>query len=240
MITGLIVALPQELDTLTTKKVVKGQSIALSKNLLLAYSGAGAENATNAANLLIQQGATRLISWGCAAALSPNLQSGDLVLADTVISHDGESIELDRNTYKQLKTVLEKLSLESKTSFGLRIGALLESQVLVAKSTDKQQRYQQTRAIALDMESVAVAKLAIQHNIPFLAIRAIADPSSMDLPEAVSYALNSKGDVELLKLLKYLVTHPKQLTSLISLGQQFSAAKRTLKTVASALEHTTA
>lgn len=240
MITGLVVALPQELDTLTTKKVVKGQSVLLSKNLLLAYSGAGADNAENAANLLIQQGATRLISWGCAAALSPNLQSGDLVLADTVITHDGEHIELDHSYHKQLKSVLEKLSVESKTRFALHQGALLESKDLVAKSSDKQQRYQQTRAVALDMESVAVAKVAAQHNIPFLAIRAIADPVSMDLPEAVSIALNSQGDVELLKLLKYLVTHPKELTGLITLGQQFSAAKRTLKTVASALEHTTA
>ena len=236
MITGLVVALPQELDTLTTKKVVKGQSVLLSKNLLLAYSGAGADNAENAANLLIQQGATHLISWGCAAALSPNLQSGDLVLADTVIAHDGEHIELDRSYHKQLKSVLEKLSVESKTRFALHQGALLESKDLVAKSSDKQQRYQQTRAVALDMESAAVAKVAKQHNIPFLAIRAIADPVSMDLPEAVSYALNSKGDVELAKLLKYLVKHPKELTGLITLGQQFSAAKRTLKTVASALE----
>ena len=240
MITGLVVALPQELDTLTTRKVVKGHVISLSKNLLLAYSGAGADNAQTAANLLIQQGATRLISWGCAAALSPNLQSGDLVLADGLISSDNETISLDSVWYKHVKTALEKLSLESKTGFGLRNGNLLESKILVAKSTDKQQLYQQTRAAALDMESVAVAKVSQTHSIPFLVIRAIADPVSMDLPEAVSVALNAQGDVEILKLLKFLCTHPKELSGLMTLGQQFSAAKRTLKTVASALEHLTA
>ncbi len=240
MITGIVVALPQEIDTLTTRKVVKGRSIALSKNLLLVYSGSGADNAQTAATLLIEQGASRLISWGCAAALSPNLQSGDLVLADTVITYDGQNIELDKTYHKHVKTALEKLILESKPRFGLRHGALLESKVLVAKSIDKQQLYQQTRAVALDMESVSIAKVAQKHNIPFLVIRAIADPVSMDLPEAVSYALNAQGDVEIIKLLKFLLTHPKELPCLITLGQQFSAAKRTLKTVASALEHLTA
>ena len=74
MITGIVVALPQELDTLISKKLVKGQCVSLTKTMLLAYSGAGANNAEAAARLLITQGATRLISWGCAAALSPNLQ----------------------------------------------------------------------------------------------------------------------------------------------------------------------
>jgi adenosylhomocysteine nucleosidase len=240
VITGLVVALPQEIDTLTTRKVVKGHVVSLSKNLLLAYSGAGAENAETATKLLIQQGTNRLISWGCAAALSPNLQSGNLVLADGLISSDNEIISLDSVWYKQVKTALEKLSLENKTRFVLHTGDLLESKILVAKSSDKQQLYQQTRAIALDMESVSAAKVAQIHKLPFLAIRAIADPVSMDLPEAVNVALNAQGDVEILKLLKFLFTHPKELSGLITLGQQFSAAKRTLKTVASALEHLTA
>lgn len=241
MITGIVIALPQELETLTTLKIAKGSTIALSKNLLLAYSGAGAENAQTAANLLIKQGAARLISWGCAAALSPGLSSGDLVLADAVISAEGENIALDSSWYKQVKTTLEKVSLkvslECKPGFALRTGELLESKVLVAKSMDKQALYQQTHAVALDMESVSIAKVAQQQDIPFLAIRAIADPVSMDLPDAVSYALNDKGDVQLFKLLTFLCLHPNELSGLITLGKQFSAAKRTLKTVASALEH---
>jgi adenosylhomocysteine nucleosidase len=236
VITGLVVALPQELDTLTTRKVVKGHSVSLSKNLLLAYSGAGAENAQTAANLLIQQGATRLISWGCAAALSPNLQSGDLVLSDGLISSNNETIRLDSVWYKQVKTALEKISLESQPGFVLRSGDLLESLVLVAKSTEKQQLYQQTRAVALDMESVAIAKVAQQNNIPFLAIRAIADTANMDLPEAVSYALNSQGDVELGRLLLFTLRNPGQLPHLMQLGHCFNTAKMTLKAVAKQLD----
>ncbi len=234
MITGIVVALPQELDTLTTKKIVKGQCIFLTKTLALAYSGAGANNAETAAQLLITQGATQLISWGCAGALSVNLKSGDLVLADTLIDAEGETIAVNADWYRQARLLLSKLACES--GFALRCGDLLESKTLVSTSRDKQHLHQQTNAIALDMESITVAKVARQHALPFLAIRAIADPVTMDLPKAISHALNQQGDVEIGKLLRFLLTHPSELKGLITLGQHFNAAKRTLKLVAKQLE----
>ena len=236
MITGIVVALPQEIGTLTTRKVVKGQCIFLTDTLALAYSGAGASNAEAAAQLLIAQGATQLISWGCAGALSANLKSGDLVLADELIDADGAIITIDHEWHRRVRTVLEKAACQS-SGFALRCGSLLESKTLVTTSDDKQLLHRQSTAIALDMESVAVAKVAHAQAFPFLVIRAIADPVTMDLPQAVSYALNEQGDVQLGKLLTFLLKHPKELKGLISLGQHFNAAKRTLKLVANQLEH---
>lgn len=237
MITGIVVALPQELCTLTSQKIVKGQSVFLSKTLVLAYSGAGASNAEMAATLLIEQGATRLISWGCAGALNVSLQSGNLLLADTLIDAEGTTLEVDALWHRQVRTELEKLlALSNKSGFVLHSGTLLESKILVSTSRDKQQLHQQTKAIALDMESIAIAKVAKAHALPFLAIRAIADPVTMDLPAAVSYAFNEQCDVELGKLLRFLLTHPSELKGLITLGQHFSAAKKTLSFVAKELE----
>ncbi|MSP27598.1 MAG: phosphorylase [Methylococcales bacterium] len=238
MITGIVVALIQELDTLTSKKIIaKGQSVFLTKTVALAYSGAGANNAKAAAELLISQGATQLISWGCAAALSSNLQSGNLVLANGLIDADGTALAVNAVWHHHAKSVLSKLACES--GFALRCGDLLESKILVATSRDKQQLHQQTKAIALDMESIAIAKVAHAHNLPFLAIRTIADPVTMDLPAAVSQALNEQGDVQIGKLLKFLLWHPSEAKGLLTLGQQFNAAKTTLKLVAKELEHLT-
>lgn len=235
MITGIVVALPQEISTLTARKVVKGQCVFLTDTLALAYSGAGASNAEAAAKLLIAQGATQLISWGCAGALSANLTSGDLVLADELIDADGAMMTIDHEWHRRVRTILEKVACQA-SGFALRCGSLLESKTLVATSHDKQQLHRQSNAIALDMESVAVAKVAHAHALPFLVIRAIADPVTMDLPQAVSYALNEQGDVQLGKLLTFLLTHPSELKGLITLGQHFNAAKHTLKAVAQQLE----
>lgn len=95
MITGIVIALPEELITLTQKKISKGDHCYITDKLIVAYSGAGSLNAKVASELLIAKGATQLISWGCAAALDGSLKSGDLVLADKLI--DVENVEFNVN-----------------------------------------------------------------------------------------------------------------------------------------------
>ncbi len=86
------------------------------------------------------------------------------------------------------------------------------------------------------MESVAIAKVAQQTNLPFLAIRAIVDPATMNLPNAVTHSLNEQGDVALTKLVLFLLTHPLELPGLIKLGMYFNKAKSKLKIVAQQLD----
>ncbi len=106
MITGIIVALPEELSTLTSKKIDKGSSVFISDAIVLAYSGAGANNAQAASELLIAQGATRLISWGCAAALSATLKPGDLVLADNLIDAENAQFSIHSDWHSYTKNLL--------------------------------------------------------------------------------------------------------------------------------------
>lgn len=228
MITGIIVALPNEISSLTRKKVSKGDCAFINDNTLIACSGAGPENATKASQLLIDKGAERLISWGCAAALKANLHPGDLVLPQTLQTERHEELTL---ASPWLNNVLDRLSHLNPYT-----GSLLESSFIVAESVEKKAIYKQTRAIALDMESIAVARIAIQNSIPVLVIRCIADPVTMSLPKAVSYALNEQGDIVLAKLLWFLLTHPHELPGLIKLGLHFNAAKNKLKLVARHLD----
>lgn len=232
MITGIVVALPEELTTLTSKKIAKGRCIYMADDLLVAYSGAGPVNARSAAELLVTKGATRLMSWGCAAALSESLRPGDLVLADKLI--DAGNVEIAVNADW---TVHTKNSLANHVV--VHSGCLAESTRIVSSSKDKNQLQSITGAVALDMESIAIARVAKQHTIAFLAIRAIADPVNMDLPQAINYSINAQGDVVLGKLLLFLFLHPAELTGLIKLGLHFNAAKKTLKSVARHLDAVT-
>lgn len=235
MITGIVVALPEELTTLTSKKIDKGNSFFIADKLLVAYSGAGSANARAAAELLITKGATRLISWGCAAALSASLKPGDLILADKLIDAEGGRGAIfcvSTDWHSHTKNLLA-------TSVIVHTGCLAESKSIVSSSKDKKQLQSITGAVALDMESIAIAKVARQYALPFLAIRAIADPVNMDLPRAINYSLNNRGDIILGKLLLFLVFHPAELPGLIKLGLHFNAAKKTLKSVANHLQTVT-
>ena len=222
---GIVVALPEELPTLTSKKIPPS---ALN-SVLVICSGAGAENARKAAETLVSNGATHLISWGCAAALSPELKPGDLTLADSLLDAQHVQININSAWHAQVKNSLAK-------SLSVHTGTLLESLQIVALSSEKKQLHIETNAIVLDMESVAIAKVAQEKNLPFLAIRAIADPVKMDLPQAVSVAMNKQGKVLISPLLKYLLFHPSELAGLIKLGLHFHAAKKTLKHVATQLD----
>lgn len=229
MIAGIIVALPDELDTLTSVSIEKGRCVPVADNLLVAYSGAGGKNAQAAAKLLVAKGASALISWGCAAGLAATLKPGELVLADSLLDSDYQRVPFDLRWQQHTKTVLAK-------TLSVQTGCLVESKQLVSSTQDKKQLHTATNAAILDMESVAVAKVALHYQMPFLAIRAVADPVSMSLPHAVQHALNDQGEIELGKLGWFLITHPSEIVGLIKLGLHFSAAKKTLARVATQLD----
>lgn len=229
MITGIVVALPEELVTLTKLKIEQGSCQFISDNILVAYSGTGAKNAQAAAKLLIENGATQLMSWGCAAALVPELKSGDLILPVQLLSHQQQSLQVNKNWLKHVQNHL-KSEIESHND------DLVESLDMVTTQAAKQQLHQQTTAIAVDMESFAIAEVATKNNLPFLVIRTIADTVTMDLPQAVTHALNEQGQVQLSRLLLFILTHPQEIPALIKLGLHFNKAQNKLKAVAKHLD----
>jgi len=228
VITGIIIALSDEISSITNKKINTGDCIFINDNTLVACSGAGPQNAAKASELLIKKGAKRLISWGCAAALSDCLISGDLVLPTHLQAENKKLISIKSPWHKHVK--------EQLTALKINTGLLTESSAIVTQSSAKRLINKQSNAIALDMESIAVAQTAKQHDLPVLVIRSIADPVWMSLPKAVSYSLDNQGEAVLNKLLWFLLTHPTELPGLIKLGIHFNAAKNKLKLVAKQLD----
>ena len=232
MITGILVALPEELRTLTKSRLKQGESISVAKNTLVTLSGSGPDNASIAAQNLIDNGASQLISWGCAGALAPHLKAGDLVIPSAIHSRDHTQLTTLPNWSKQIINKLEK-------SIKCYNGQLFESDSVIYLARDKAKQYQQTGALAVDMESGAVARVAQQASIPFVAIRSIVDPANLDLPGAISYAMTVEGVISIPKLILYLCSHPWELPSLINTALHFNAASKTLKTVACQLPQIT-
>lgn len=229
MTTGIIIALPEEISTLTAKKIAPGECILISEKTLVVHAGTGPTKAIKATELLIAKGCSKLISWGCAAALDSSLNAGDLCLPKTIIAEN----QLCYPTHPAWQQHTTKLlsGLQPISS-----GSLCESSSIIATNIDKKNLHDTFGGVALDMESAAIAKVAQKANIPFLVIRAIADPADMNMPGAVIYALNNEGSVNIKKLLIYLLTHPYEIPSLIRLGLAFSLARKKLKSVAHTLE----
>ena len=225
---GIVVALPEELATLTRIKLKQGECCRIG-NTWIACSGVGLINASSAAQMLINKGVLQLISWGCAAGLSVETKPGDLIIAAQAID-EHQQFDSDKDMNARLKRILP-------ANLTIHEGKLFSSANLISLSHEKQRIHQRSLAIALDMESTAIANTAAHANLPFMIIRSIADPVNMNLPNAVIQALNENGQVDLPKLLGYLLWHPWEVTALIKLGLHFQAAQKTLKIVARELQH---
>lgn len=229
MITGIIVALPEELGTLTRKKIAPGSCSNLSAGIMVACAGAGIDNAGSAAGTLIERGCSRLLSWGCAAALEADLRPGDLLLPEVLIAENRERLPVDAHWHRMTMQLLDHDCQPVTRS-------LCESSRLVATSAAKRTLRESHGCCAVDMESAAIARTAARHGVPFLVIRSIADPAEMDLPRAIGHALDEQGRVRMGRLLRFITRHPQEIPGLIKLGRHFHAATHKLVHIARDLE----
>jgi adenosylhomocysteine nucleosidase len=220
---GILVALPEELSSLSKATINQGELLTLASGISVSLAGTGANNAERATQQLIAAGAQQIISWGCAGALAPYLKSGDLIIPETIQTLSGAKV----STNTVLRTHIIK-RLGQQTYFE---ETLLESATIVASAQEKSILFQTTIAIAVDMESAAAAQICQQKKIPFIAIRSIADPANFDLPKAISHSIDSEGSVNLTQLIFYIICHPSELPSLVRLGYHFKAANKKLKQI---------
>jgi len=230
---GIIAALPAEAKCLAGKNNQKNSVFPaalsspqqLSDHVFLIISGIGYEQAIKAATALINHGADALLSWGCAGALSARLQPGDLLLPQTIKPHASDALRTDKAWHAHLSELLSDTCKPLTGALAGNIGILTEP-------AQKRALHQSSGAIAVDMESAAIAMLAQDAHIPFMAIRAIADDVETGIPAYISRTMDMYGNINHPRMLGLLLTHPTSWLQLMHLGREFSAAKSTLSLVA--------
>jgi len=114
---------------------------------------------------------------------------------------------------------------------GIEGGDLLTSPIAIDDVAGKAAAFIRTGAVAVDMESSAVAAIAADHGIPFIAIRVIVDTAADELPQAAVEAMQS-GRVRISRLILGIVRRPRDVAALMRLADRYRAAKRSLTEVA--------
>ena len=174
-----------------------------------ALAGGGDANALKAAiEDEIAMGVRAFVSFGIAGALDPSLASGRLIVANTVMSPEGSVMRTDRRWSDAL---LRRLPCAAT-------GAIAGSDSMVASTPMKAALRAATGAMAVDMESHVVGRIAARHGLPFVVLRAIADPADRQLPHAATVALRPGGGIHLGAVLASLAESPAQLGSLFQLA----------------------
>ena len=136
----------------------------LGGGALLAVSGIGRTAAAAAAHALIEAGVSALMSFGVAGALDPALEPGSVILPREVLSN--EMLSSGSRRYTADAAWRERVVAEIRTLQTLSEGNLLTCGRAIDTLKNKAAAFHDTGAVAVDMESAAVAEVAAGYKLP--------------------------------------------------------------------------
>lgn len=179
----------------------------------------GGRNAAlaDAIEATIGRGAVAIVSFGLAGALDPSMRPGTLIVADAVVG-DGARRSTDVDWSRRVRVAV-----------GAVDGAIVGGDLIVADAASKKTLHETTGAIAVDMESHVAARIAARHALPFIVLRAIADPARRTLPPAAAVAMRADGSIDLAAVLRSIATRPGQLPDLLAVAGDTRRAMRALR-----------
>ncbi|HEX6113131.1 MAG TPA: hypothetical protein VFZ10_12530 [Geminicoccaceae bacterium] len=180
----------------------------------VAYSGGSAERARSEAQRLLAGGAAALVSFGLAGGLAPELRTGELLLPEMVCSDGPVPWSVDRLWRERVHARL------AGGGFAPKAGIIAGSDGIVATTADKRSLFEATGALAVDMESHAVAAVASAAKIPFLVLRALADPADQVVPQVAREALRPDGRIRIRATFGGVLRQPGELIPLLRLARQ--------------------
>ena len=186
-----------------------------------------AGDAEAAAHSLVTQGVGSLMSFGIAGGLDPALVPGRVIVASEIIDGRGERLECQAVWRDGLMASLDRFSPVD--------APLVGSDRALATVADKRAFYDRHGAAAVDMESHAVAQVAARAELPFAALRAIADPADRTLPNSALAGFGVQGEALIAPILLELVSHPGQLPGLLRVALDSRKALAALERCAAVL-----
>jgi len=161
------------------------------KELVIAYSKIGKVFASLTATILLEKfSCDTLLFSGVAGAISPDLNIGDLIIADGLCQHDLDIVafghpygyvpegEVCISTDVTLRNIAKEVA--KKRNLTLKEGIIATGDQFVANSERKDWILNTFNADALEMEGASVAVICNALDVPCFILRAISDTANDD------------------------------------------------------------
>jgi adenosylhomocysteine nucleosidase len=151
-----------------------------------------------------REGCRGIISFGVAGGLHAGLRPGHWVVASSVVGPQGDWAT-DQKWSNNLMNAVD----------GMFYAPILGVDAPVAEPAKKRELHRATGAIAVDMESHVVARLAAAHGLAFAALRVIVDPAHRVIPNAALLGMGAGARADSIAVLRDLAARPAQASRLI-------------------------
>ncbi len=227
------------------------------KTIILVQSGVGKVHAAAAAQFVITQYALdAMFSCGTAGALDTRCQIGDIVAGKITVQHDYgfllpqsfihfgihlrkangkkgffKEFPADENLIRLAGTISDHWENSPQVFYG----SILTGDQIIFSEEKRHVLFKQFEALAVDMESAAIAQVCLMNDVPFLSVRGISDladetiqldTSKIDPNEFGAFPSASFGEkINLLtKTITYFSLHPSAFALSLQARQHIKTA----------------
>ena len=211
-----------ELGSLSTGSVVALVGLAFEARIaagpgVLVICRGGERCAAEILPIAVRNGCRSILSFGVAGGLSPDLEPGDCIVASAIIDYPALRPTDPLWSGKLLQMIPDA-----------RHGPIMGVNAVVADPADKRRVYAATGAMAVDMESHLVARLAASYGLSFAAVRVVIDPADRAVPPAALLAMAPDGGTDMSSMIWEILARPSQLAALLRIAADAYAARAAL------------
>jgi adenosylhomocysteine nucleosidase len=166
-----------------------------------------------------------IISAGFGGGLTDDVADGDIVIGTEVLDLFDHRNEVRWRTSQKLSRHPELAAIDG--DLRVHFGKILTADEMVLKSVNKRRLGKETGALAVDMETSAVAAVAAAHQTELLAVRCITDNAREDLPREFNdfFIL---GQLQPARVLTACARRPRLVSDLARLGYRAGSSGRNL------------
>lgn len=183
--------------------------------------GAGGAAAPALAAMLREERPDAVLVAGLCGGLDPSLRAGTLILAREAIDEDGDGLRPHAATLAGARRALRNAGPRFVCS------RLVTVRAPVATRAARRDLWNAHGAAGADMETAALARVAAEHGVGWMALRAVIDPADMALPRALR---GWRDPADERALLRELALRPRDWPACARLALALRPALRALRT----------
>jgi nucleoside phosphorylase len=204
------------------------------REVLVITGGIGVRRTRQTVERFVSTPFSIILSVGCAGALAPGLQTGQLILAPNIHLQPTKEEEQLQQFPVDVRLLAEMRTAAERLGVPIAYGPLFTSPKVLFTPEEKARQGERTGAIAVEMESGVHAEFAAKRGLPFLVMRVILDGVDMTIP-AVAGLTTPEGEVRYVRAATYLATHPHHFSALLAIKRAREVAARSISRLCQAL-----
>lgn len=228
---GIITAIPEETRPVLNKAKQVGktehdrhrvwQFRIWGHDITLFESGVGSDNAGFAATALACEKPDIMISVGFGGGVLPGLKVGDVLMANQLLRWTGTGFEQVTALFYENSN--NSASFLPRGSF-ISCGGILNKRYLADLLPNG------VNCPVVEMETASVARVATEHGISFIGIRAISDPWNEELRFSINEFCDDNLRIRPFKVFITIMRRPYIIPQLIRLARNSRIAAKELGT----------